>query len=125
MGGSGDPERPRPASGSTVSVARRRRGGGAVEGTRRNASAASSPWGRSSRAAAWGLLLAIVLGGCSATVHGTKDRSSDNGIYHEVRPGENLWRIGKAYGISSRELARVNEIDNPDRVPVGKRLFIP
>jgi murein DD-endopeptidase MepM/ murein hydrolase activator NlpD len=66
-----------------------------------------------------------VLGGCSATVRGTKDRSAENGIYHEVLPGENLWRIGKAYGISSRELARVNDIDNPDKVPVGKRLFIP
>lgn len=64
-----------------------------------------------------------MLGGCSAAVHGT--RVSDNGIYYEVRPGENLYRIGKAYGVSSRELARVNDIDNPDKVPVGKRLFIP
>ncbi len=49
----------------------------------------------------------------------------DTGIYYEVRPGENLYRIGKAYGISNRELARINGIDNPDRVAVGKRLFIP
>ncbi len=91
-----------------------------MERTRRNASAASRRRGRSW----WGIALLIVLGGCSAAAHGTKV-SESGGIYHEVRPGENLYRIGKAYGISHRELARVNDIDNPDRVLVGKRLFIP
>jgi murein DD-endopeptidase MepM/ murein hydrolase activator NlpD len=47
------------------------------------------------------------------------------GVYHEVRSGENLYRIGKAYGVSHRELARVNSLRNPDRVEIGQRLFIP
>jgi murein DD-endopeptidase MepM/ murein hydrolase activator NlpD len=97
--------------------------GVAVERTRRNAAGASSPSGRSRWRAAWGAGFLVVLGGCSATLHGAK--VTEPGIYHEVRPGENLYRIGKAYGISHRELARVNDIDNPDKVVVGKRLFIP
>ncbi len=47
------------------------------------------------------------------------------GIYHVVRPGENLFRIGKAYGLSHEELARVNGIKHPDQIRVGQRLFIP
>ena len=71
----------------------------------------------------WGVGLLIVLGGCSTTLHETK--VTEPGIYYEVRPGENLYRIGKAYGVSHRELARINDIANPDKVVVGKRLFIP
>ncbi len=44
---------------------------------------------------------------------------------HEVRPGETLYRIGKAYGVSPGELVRVNALADPDRVEVGQRLFIP
>jgi murein DD-endopeptidase MepM/ murein hydrolase activator NlpD len=65
----------------------------------------------------------IAAAGCSAVIH--EPKISGPGIVHEVRPGENLYRIGKAYGISHRELARVNDLANPDRVEVGQRLFIP
>ncbi|MBI3769110.1 MAG: peptidoglycan DD-metalloendopeptidase family protein [Deltaproteobacteria bacterium] len=68
-------------------------------------------------------MVLIVAAGCSAAIHEPKVLGS--GIVHEVRPGENLYRIGKAYGISHRELARVNNLADPDRVEVGQRLFIP
>jgi murein DD-endopeptidase MepM/ murein hydrolase activator NlpD len=45
--------------------------------------------------------------------------------YHVVRRGENLYRIGKAYGVSHEELARVNDIDDPSRIEVGQQLLIP
>jgi lipoprotein NlpD len=44
---------------------------------------------------------------------------------HRVRPGENLYRIGKAYGVDYRELARVNGIGDVDRIEVGQRLVVP
>jgi len=47
------------------------------------------------------------------------------GMRHEVAAGENLYRIGKAYGVSHRELARVNGIRNPDRIEVGQVILIP
>jgi 2',3'-cyclic-nucleotide 2'-phosphodiesterase/3'-nucleotidase len=42
-----------------------------------------------------------------------------------VAPGENLFRIGVAYGIDYRELASANHIDDPSLIEVGQRLFIP
>jgi lipoprotein NlpD len=42
-----------------------------------------------------------------------------------VHPGENLYRIGKAYDVRHDEIARLNNIANPDRIRVGQRLFIP
>jgi lipoprotein NlpD len=47
------------------------------------------------------------------------------GVYHTVRPGENLFRIGRAYDISHEELARVNQIRNADQIRTGQRIFIP
>ena len=70
---------------------------------------------------AWWLAL-LALAGCS--IAGTP-RPERGGIHHEVRRGENLYRIGKAYGISHQELARINAISNPDRVRVGQRIFVP
>jgi len=55
----------------------------------------------------------VLLSGCS------------RGVYHRVHPGESLFRISKAYGVSANELARVNKLRDPARIEVGQRLFIP
>ncbi|TMB66540.1 MAG: M23 family metallopeptidase [Deltaproteobacteria bacterium] len=47
------------------------------------------------------------------------------GIYHVVRPGDNLFRIGKAYDVAYEELARVNRIKDVSQIHVGQRIFIP
>jgi len=47
------------------------------------------------------------------------------GIFHIVKPGENLFRIGKAYDTTSDALARANGIRDPRQVTVGQRIFIP
>jgi murein DD-endopeptidase MepM/ murein hydrolase activator NlpD len=80
------------------------------------------------RVSRWGVrgiagVTLLLVAGCSAVVHESK--GGEGGIYHEVRQGENLYRIGKAYGISHRELARVNNIAEPDRLEVGQRIFVP
>jgi lipoprotein NlpD len=46
-------------------------------------------------------------------------------IYHVVKPGENLFRIGKAYDISHEELARANGIRDPTQIRIGQRILIP
>ena len=46
-------------------------------------------------------------------------------IYHVVKPGENLFRIGKAYDVSFEELARVNGIRDPTQIRVGQRIMVP
>jgi murein DD-endopeptidase MepM/ murein hydrolase activator NlpD len=42
-----------------------------------------------------------------------------------VRPGENLYRIGKAYGVPFERLAAVNHLAEPSRIEVGQELLIP
>ena len=55
----------------------------------------------------------------------TKTRHDVSGIYHTVRRGESLWRIGNAYGVEVEQIAVLNGINNPDHLQVGVRLFIP
>lgn len=47
------------------------------------------------------------------------------GTVHVVGRGENLFRIGKAYGVDYRELARANDIADPAKIEVGQRVFVP
>src|SRR5688572_3241741 len=66
-----------------------------------------------------GLLLAGLLLLVSCTAAPTR------GFHHVVARGENLFRIGKAYGVDYRELARRNGIRDPARIEVGQRVFVP
>ena len=47
------------------------------------------------------------------------------GVHHVVKKGENLYRIGKAYGIDYTALARINRIADARGIRIGRRLFIP
>ena len=47
------------------------------------------------------------------------------GVYHQVRPGQTIFRIAKTYGVGVAELSRVNRIADPADIEVGDRLFIP
>jgi murein DD-endopeptidase MepM/ murein hydrolase activator NlpD len=60
------------------------------------------------------VLTLVVAGGCASAPY-----------RHRVKPGENLYRIGQAYGVDYRELARLNGIDDPNRIEVGQRLIVP
>jgi lipoprotein NlpD len=71
-------------------------------------------------------LLVFVLffiGGCASKTTISKPRA--HGVYHTVTAGETLFRIGKAYGITYQELARVNGIKDAGQIRVGQRIFIP
>jgi murein DD-endopeptidase MepM/ murein hydrolase activator NlpD len=69
----------------------------------------------------------LLLAGCGARTPSPPAPSArrSQGAYHVVQPGENLYRIGKAYDISVEELARVNSIMDPRLIHVGQRIFIP
>jgi len=47
------------------------------------------------------------------------------GIYHVVKPGDNLFRISKAYDVPLEELARINSIRDAGHIRIGQRIFIP
>src|SRR5262249_33522563 len=46
-------------------------------------------------------------------------------VYHQVRPGETLYRIGKTYGVPVEQLADVNHLSDASRLEVGQKLLIP
>lgn len=75
------------------------------------------------------LLLVIFLTGCALVAPPLpaprKTRHDFGGVYHTVKRGQNLWRIGRAYGVEVEQIAVINGIDNPDRLEIGQRLFIP
>ncbi len=68
--------------------------------------------------------LAFSSNGCAPRLPAPPQRAPQ-GIYHVVRSGENLFRIGKAYDLSFQELARINRIEDPHRIRVGQKIFIP
>jgi murein DD-endopeptidase MepM/ murein hydrolase activator NlpD len=61
--------------------------------------------------------LALAVAGCASR--------EGSGFYHEVAAGENLYRIGLRYGVSSEVLVKANRIDDVHGVRVGTRLWIP
>lgn len=62
----------------------------------------------------WLVVVAVLVAACGARP-----------VYHRVRPGETLARIGQAYGVPYQAIARANDIDDPARIGVGQRLRIP
>lgn len=50
---------------------------------------------------------------------------SREGFYYTVRPGDNLYRIGRRYGVPADALAEANDIRDVRKLTVGTRLWIP
>ena len=46
-------------------------------------------------------------------------------VIYFVKPGDTLWKIAKKYRSTVEDIARVNDIENPDKIDVGMQLFIP
>ena len=47
------------------------------------------------------------------------------GVYHTVKKGETIWRICQTYGVSAKEVSRVNRLKNSEKIRVGQKIFIP
>ena len=69
----------------------------------------------------------ILLAGCGAKSVSLPQGPTRGatGVYHAVRAGENLFRIGKAYDVPFEELARLNGIRDASQISVGQKIFIP
>ena len=61
--------------------------------------------------------IALLAGACAS--------GGNQGFYHQVRPGENLYRIGLRYGVPAKTLAKANRIDDVTRLRSGQKIWIP
>ncbi len=46
-------------------------------------------------------------------------------VIYFVKPGDTLWKIAKKFRSTVDDIARINNIENPDKINVGMQLFIP
>lgn len=59
---------------------------------------------------------------CASKSHSS---SRKGGIYHEVRPGQTLYRISLTYQVPLEEIVEANGINDPSLIRSGEKLFIP
>lgn len=46
-------------------------------------------------------------------------------VIYFVKPGDTIWKIAKKYKSTIEDIARTNNIENPDKITPGMQLFIP
>ena len=75
-----------------------------------------------------GLGLAVVLLTLVATAGQTGCAGSKRGgpgVIHHLQAGENLYRIGRRYGVPAEQIARANGIRDVTNLRIGQRIYIP
>lgn len=84
----------------------------------------------------WGVpCVTLLLAGCygvSRPTHPTHlgnsqsaNKTTPPGVYHEVKPGQTLWSIARAYRVEVDFLARANNLASTTTVHTGQKLYIP
>ena len=73
------------------------------------------------------ILASIVISGCATiyTPPPPQPTAKLPGIYHEVKTGETLWRIAKAYNMPVEKITKANRIAKAAQISAGQMLFIP
>ena len=69
------------------------------------------------------VVVALLFGALAGTASAAPSQSCVS--YHVVQPGENLFRIGLQYGLTTDVLMQANGIFNPNLIYVGQSLCIP
>jgi lipoprotein NlpD len=67
------------------------------------------------------LILVSLLSCAGHPLRGDRPR----GVYHQVKAGENLTAIARAYRVALQDLAEINNISNPDQIEAGSVIFVP
>ncbi|MBI4126125.1 MAG: peptidoglycan DD-metalloendopeptidase family protein [Deltaproteobacteria bacterium] len=64
------------------------------------------------------LIIFLLLSSCATSYNA-------RGQFHQVRRGETFWTIARFYRANPQQLAEYNDIENPQEVVVGTKLYIP
>ena len=57
--------------------------------------------------------------------NGEREEQDYSLIIYIVKKGDTIWKIAKQFRSTMEDIARVNEIENENKLEVGKQLFIP
>ena len=61
-----------------------------------------------------------------SALYGKSEKTDfSKGFYHNVEIGENISKIAKKYHVAIQDILKANNLDNPDSLYMGQRLFIP
>ena len=55
----------------------------------------------------------------------TRDRQIYSMVIYFVKPGDTLWAIAKRFRSTVQDIARVNNIEDANKIYPGQQLFIP
>lgn len=67
----------------------------------------------------------IVLTSCGGKQPAKYGGKPSKGFYTIVKPGETLWQIARANKVTAQQIAEWNNLQDPDKVAAGMRVFIP
>jgi len=70
------------------------------------------------------IFLTFVIFGC-ATLPRQVTPVMPPGVYHIMGSGQTLYRIAQTYGVDLEEIIHINNIQDPSRIGVGEKIFIP
>ncbi|MDX9754869.1 MAG: LysM peptidoglycan-binding domain-containing M23 family metallopeptidase [bacterium] len=71
------------------------------------------------------IAVVLLLTGCFSNQRKQADVPIMDGVMHTVHEGETLAAIADTYKVTPEALQRINNVQNPDRLQAGTRLFIP
>ena len=52
------------------------------------------------------------------------NKSTEEGLYHVVKKGDNLWTLSKIYFTTVKDIIALNNIENPDLIYPGQRIRV-
>lgn len=64
-------------------------------------------------------------GSAPTAAEATAEHAGHAEIYHEVKQGQTLWSIARAYEVNVQTLARVNKLADTTALYVGQKLYVP
>lgn len=70
-------------------------------------------------------MIFIVMTSCGGKQPAKYGSKTGKGFYTTVKPGETLWQIARANKVTAQQIAEWNNIQDPDKVAAGMRVYIP
>lgn len=70
-------------------------------------------------------MLFVLLASCGGKQPARYGRKPAKGFYTIVKPGETLWQLARINKVTAQQIAEWNNIQDPDKVASGMRLYIP